>query len=164
MIVNHKNMPGKLIFAGGAWKWEGYIPALSTSFKRTRASLEACKTHGIKDVFTTAWGDDGADAGLYTVLPVFQLQAELGFKDSISEEELSDRLNTCTGADLKAFMLLETDDDIRSAHKYLLFQDPMLGMFDLNIPEGAGVKYEKAYKEIEKSHPAKMIINICLIP
>ena len=155
MIVNHKNMPGKLIFAGGAWKWEGYIPALSTSFKRTRASLEACKTHGIKDVFTTAWGDDGADAGLYTVLPVFQLQAELGFKDSISEEELSDRLNTCTGADLKAFMLLETDDDIRSAHKYLLFQDPMLGMFDLNIPEGAGVKYEKAYKEIEKIAPCQ---------
>jgi len=108
----------------------------------------------VQDVFTTAWGDNGADAGLFSLLPVFQLQAELGFHKDVSLERLSKRFKTCTGADLSDFMLLDMPDisyekkdgflhPHENPHKYLLFQDVLMGLFDRHVPKGTAEKYRE---------------------
>lgn len=140
MIKNHLALPGKTIFAGGAWKWTGYLPLTHVSIERTKTALTACANNGVKDVFITAWGDGGADASLFSVLPILQCQAELNFYGSITEKHLSRRLKTCAGAIFEDFMLLDPPD-VNLSNKYLLFQDVLLGLFDRHIPKGAAKAY-----------------------
>ena len=145
MIKNHLALPGKTIFAGGAWKWTGYLPLTRSSIERTKTALSACAANGVEDVFITAWGDGGADASLFSVLPVLQCQAELNFYDSVDDEHLGHRLKTCAGAVLEDFMLLDPPD-VNLSNKYLLFQDILLGLFDRHIPKDAA----KAYKALQE--------------
>jgi hexosaminidase len=154
MIKAHLALPARTVFAGGAWKWQGFLPSLKVSIKRTKAALKVCAKNGIKDVFTTAWGDDGSECGLFSLLPAFQAQAELGFYEDISEQWLEKRLKTCTGARLSDFAMLdmpdlpaEHDKGWFAPHKYLLYQDVLLGLFDRHIPKGIAARYAEFYEQ-----------------
>ena len=149
MLKLHRQISDRTVFAGGIWKWDGYLPYIRTSIDRTRTALEACTQNGICDVFTTAWGDDGADASLFSVLPALQAQAEFGFYEDVSEERLAQRLQTCTKAVLSDFMQMDMSDMASNGtknrcmnfHKYMLFQDVLMGLFDQHVPEGTQAWY-----------------------
>ena len=145
------SLPNELIFAGGAWKWSGYAPGLYYSLKVSRLALDACRRYGVKRIFTTAWGDNGSDASLYSMMPVVQLFAELGFNPGITEEELASRFAVCTGGDWADFLKLDLPDFVEgdpewaacNPSKYLLFNDPMTGLFDRHADESFDAYYEK---------------------
>ena len=59
MIKYHKQVDNPVIFAGGSWKWKGYCPSIKVSMDYTKEALLACDQEKVKDVFITAWGDDG---------------------------------------------------------------------------------------------------------
>lgn len=149
MLKLHQQVSKRTMFAGGAWKWNGYFPYIRASIDRTHAALEACVKNGVRDVFTTAWGDNGADAGLFTMLPALQAQAEFGFYDTLSPQQLARRLMTCTGAELSDFLLLDMSGEAEenagnrcvNSHKYMLFQDVLLGLFDAHVPKGTQNRY-----------------------
>lgn len=169
MLKLHQQVSGQTVFAGGAWKWNGYLPLNRTSIKRTKAALEACAENGVRDVFTTTWGDNGADASLYSVLPALQAQAEFGFGGFLSEQRLAERLKTCTGAVLSDFGLLDISEDkganagFANGHKYMLFQDVLLGLLDKHVPEGTQARYaelQSALKSIvQKGGPYRCLFE-----
>ncbi|MEG1996619.1 MAG: beta-N-acetylhexosaminidase [Oscillospiraceae bacterium] len=137
-IKKQMSLPNELIFAGGAWKWNGYATALYHSLDVSKLALSSCIEHGVQNVFATAWGDNGADASFFTILPVLQLFAEYGFNQDITKKELAQRLYTCTHADFFDFCNLDLPDFVEGVpkyasenpSKYLLFQDPLVGLFD----------------------------------
>ena len=74
MIAQHARMGQETIFAGGIWTWGGFLPHV----KRTEASMEiglrVCAKHHVNTVFTTLWGDDGAETNTLlasSMLPIF---------------------------------------------------------------------------------------------
>lgn len=144
-------LPNELIFAGGAWRWSGYATGLYYSLKVSRMALDACRRYGVKRIFTTAWGDNGSDAGFYSMMPVVQLFAELGFDPDITDEALSRRFRVCTGGEWEDFLKLDLPDFVegdpewpaRNPSKYLLFNDPLTGLFDRHADESFDVYYEK---------------------
>lgn len=148
MIKMHLDACKNTAFASGAWKWNGYFPYIRASLHRTQHGLMACRKNGVRDVFMTAWGDDGSDAALLTILPMVQQQAELNFYPEISEDELKERLKICTDADLEQFLLMDmstkTEDGFVSSnfHKYMLFQDVLLGLFDRHVPSEITDRYQ----------------------
>lgn len=157
MIREHQKLPCKTVFAGGAWKWSGYLPSTRRSMARSRAALQACLDQGVDTVFLTLWGDDGADASLFSVWPVVQLYAEQNFYREVDDKQLAARLKTCTGADLQDLLLLDVEnerDGLRecgnnSPGKYLLFQDVLMGLFDAHVPENAAVLYERMWRQLK---------------
>ena len=149
LIKNHKEV-SNTVFAGGAWKWMSFLPSITPSIRRTKTALNACAENGIREVFTTAWGDDGCDASIFSILPVIQVQAELCFNDSFDDEYLQRRFKTCTGGKLEDFNILdmpdlpkELNDGLLNPNKYLLYQDVLLGIFDCHMPDGISAKYSK---------------------
>ncbi len=104
VIQNHLSLTEHTMYACAAWKFRGFVPALSVSMERTKIALNACGKCGVKQVFTTAWADCGAEASFFSALPVYQLQAELNFAAEVSEETLKKRLKICTGAEYDDFM------------------------------------------------------------
>ena len=88
MLQKHAQFKAKTIFAGGIWTWCGPAADYRKTLAATLPALEECVKAGVKEVFATCWGDDGAECSLYTLqygLAIFwrvQLYRSLGRRRS----------------------------------------------------------------------------------
>ena len=156
-IRKHQDF-GKLpIFAGGIWTWAGITPNLNKTIVTTNAALKACKQEGIKEVFATMWGDNGGETNLFSALVGFQLFAEHSYSPDLKLERVKERFEFCTGGDYDAFIDLTNFDAIpeiaeenivlqSNPAKFLLWQDPLLGLFDRHIE---GMELFEHYSKLE---------------
>lgn len=141
MFKKHLLFKNEIGFAGGAWKWSGIVPALRHSHQVSKMALAQAKANGIQTVFTTAWGDNGAEASIFTILPTLCLYAEVSYSDEQVDEKVSDKLVALTGYSLDEYFTLSdpnvTPTGNQSPHvnpaKYLFFQDVLMGLFDYHV-------------------------------
>jgi hypothetical protein len=102
----------------------------------------------------TMWGDDGTECSIYSVLPVLLAAAKKGGKlpDGKAADEL---FKEVTGYTVEEFMLLDIanpgceGEKKNNLSKILLFNDPLLGVFDSLVPENAADYYEKAAEKLK---------------
>ena len=122
----------KTIFAGGVWKWGGWTPNLTKSFRDSKAALEACAETGVQEVIVTLWGDDGAEAPLDCVLPGMALfgVAQFGDADVANTEPFCRLLADCCVDTFEAMEKLDLipgmpDENLEGQvpHKLLLYGD-----------------------------------------
>ena len=157
MIRVHQQLSNKVIFAGGSWIWNGISPNYSKTFTCTRAGLAACKKYHLPEVFCTAWMDNGAETPVDAVLPGLVLFAHLGFHEDFDEKALAEEFHDVTGAGLFDFLELDALDslsqngqpnlDTDNPSKYLMYQDPLLGIFDRHI-EDLDLDTERYYQDL----------------
>lgn len=137
----HLKFNNEIAFAGGAWKWSGIVPAINHSHVVSKMGLKQAKENGVSTVFTTAWGDNGAEASIYTILPTLVLYGEISYSTDGIDEKVSSKLKALTGYTLEEFFLLcepnKTTTNNLVPHinpcKYLFFQDPLMGLFDYHV-------------------------------
>ncbi|OAB47922.1 beta-N-acetylhexosaminidase [Paenibacillus antarcticus] len=160
MLEKHKQLSDKIIFAGGAWKWMGFTPNNRFSHHTGVMAHNSCVKNGIRDVLLTAWGDNGAEASLFGILPSLQLWAELSYANRSDEDYLSERFMTCTGGVYADFMNLDIANLVPdnpapggssvNPPKYLLYQDILCGLFDKHIvPKTYAEHYRQAASMME---------------
>jgi len=147
-IQKHKQLGTIPIFAGGVWTWLGMCTHYERTFRCSEPALMMCKQEGVREVFVTAWGDNGAENNLRTALPALQFYAEHAYAPAPGEAKFKRRLLFCTGIPLETYQLIEDVDrlpgilndplDFSNASKYLLWQDVLLGLFDKHV-EGVPV-------------------------
>lgn len=137
----------KLGFAGGAWKWTGFAPHNAYSILTGQASIRSCREHGIESYTITCWGDDGAEASCFSVLPTFFRDTDFAY-ESIMEDRAFRKL---TGYDFEEFMkidlvnpYLEDGRVHNNSSKYLLYNDPLIGTFDSVVKEDTVERFEQA--------------------
>ena len=154
-----RSMAKKTMFAGGAWRWTGFIPHHKKTLETTLAALAACRKERIKEVIVTAWGDDGNEAPLYTCMFGLVLFAYLDCNAEYQEAEFSQYLKLYTGMGLDEWMrqgepdLFEgttgNDYDITPS-KYLLYQDPLGSKF-LHYVRTLTTDMDAVYTKLEKA-------------
>ncbi|MGG1515596.1 family 20 glycosylhydrolase [Paenibacillus oryzisoli] len=155
MMRKHKQLSENIVFAGGAWKWMGFAPNNQFSHHIGLLAHESCKANQIKEVLITAWGDNGAEASQFSILPSLQFWAELCYTGGAVEEALRERFATCTGGVYSDFMGLDAANLVPdnqapgvcsvNPSKYLLYQDIMYGLFDCHvIPEAYAHHYRRS--------------------
>ncbi len=152
MIENHKQLSKKTWFAGASWCWYGMIPYNRFTLESMVPAINACKNHGIKDVFFTMWGDDGAECSHFSQLPSLFYLAEYA-KGNTDEESIKKKFKRLSGIDFDEFMQIDCPNDVieykgrpRNPSKYMLYSDYFNGYWDCTVMEGAGKKY-KAFSE-----------------
>ena len=133
-----RTLTKKPMFAGGAWRWTGYIPHHKKTLETTLAAIEACRKERVKEVIVTSWGDDGSEAPLYTCMFGLVLYAYLDCHAEYREEEFAQYLKLYTGMGFNEWMRQGEPDlfegttgnnyDITPS-KYLLYQDPLGSKF-----------------------------------
>lgn len=111
-ITLHKKLGNPIVFAGGAWTWNGVAPAISKAFCTTWDALNACCDTGIEDVFCTVWMDNGAETPLITCLPVLALYGEFGFSRNPSCRQVAERFRFCFGKNWENYCLLDAFDNL----------------------------------------------------
>lgn len=130
----------EICFAGGIWRWMGYVPMYSKTFTATNAALSMCKKHKVSEIMATAWGDDGAETPIQTILPGLILYGEHCFGQPTDNVSISRRCKFLTGLSLEDFQTIEQLDLLpgcenpnlktRNPSKHILYQDLLLGAFD----------------------------------
>lgn len=175
MIKYHKQARNKIIFAGGSWRWKGFAPSIEKSMDYTKKALTACNEENIKDVFITAWGDDGSECSFFSVLPVLAETSVLNY-GNYSEEKIDSLLKAIAGDSLSDFLAMDLPDEpakkalapMYNPSKYFLYQDLLLGQFDSQVKD----EYSKNYQEFvgilkekaQKSHRYSYVyMNLCCL-
>ncbi|MFC4075816.1 beta-N-acetylhexosaminidase [Salinithrix halophila] len=160
-IAMHRRFGSDPVFAGGVWTWNGPAINYDKSFRTTDAALTACKETGIREVFATLWGDDGAETNMLSGLLGLQFFAEHGYADRVDRDQLYRRFALCVGAEAEDFLTLGRFDLLPGANredltpdnptKFLLWQDPLLGLFDRHV-EGIPVAsyYSNLSRDLER--------------
>ena len=151
MIKGHRQLTERLVFAGGAWTWRGFAPMNSFSIKATKAAFHACQNGGIKDVFLTMWGDDGAECSPFSVLPTLCYGACLA-QGITKMADVREKFQEWTGLRFDDFMLLDAPNQLEPQNttlhpaKYLLYADCFMSIFQ-NTEKA---EYAKTYAALSR--------------
>ncbi len=140
-------------FAGGAWKWVGFAPFNGFSEKTSIPAIAACKKADVNHFVVTSWGDNGAEASMFSVLPSLLFIASAFYEDDLCDQDAF--LYGLTHYSKKAWMDLDMlnhiypSRDIKTVNpsKYLLFEDLLLGDAHIKLHKNYKVSYE-SIKEI----------------
>lgn len=88
----HAKLGKEIAFAGGAWKWTGYTPDNDFSLYIAPMAHASCQKNQIKEVLITAWGDNGAEASTFAILPTLLAWSELAYHNNTDLAESHSRL------------------------------------------------------------------------
>ncbi len=136
MLRGHKQLCDRVVFAGGAWKWDGFAPQNAFSLRATKPAIAACVEEGVDSLLMTTWGDNGAEASPWSVLPVlcYAACAAQGITDMAS---IKAKFADCGGCAFDDFMLLDLPNRLTAApkfpvnpSKYQLYNDCFMGILD----------------------------------
>lgn len=153
MFRCHQKANREIWFAGGAWSWAGFSPKNHFSLWVTPAQLKLAEKYGVKNVFATCWGDDGAECAIFNMLPALLQYAELTY-DNADDATMEARSMDCFGLSFTDFCKIDLvgqsgtySDDAQHPYCYekpALYNDPMMGLMDWDIEKAnLGNKYAK---------------------
>lgn len=152
----HKKFGHIPVFGGGICTWTGaMVQNYNHTVKAADAGLTVCKEEGIRDVFTCIWNDNGGECNYLSVLPGLVRYAEHTYNKVTDSCDISARIKLFTGIDEEAWSTLCAIDCLdaslaplepQNPSKYLLWQDPLLGLFDRNAENIALEKHYSAIK------------------
>ncbi len=146
MLNAHLQITPNIAFAAGARKSNSLVPCNSFSIECAKHAFPACRASGIRDVFVTIWGDNGAEASLFGVLPTLQYWAELCWRGQAEDDVLRTAFSACTEGNWDDFLALGepvfTPDNPKpgriavNASKTLLYEDILTPLFSgqMDIP------------------------------
>ena len=150
MLKLHKDLTDKIIFAGGAWKWQGYAPFNRYTCETVFPALEACKLYGIKDVMLTSWGDDGGECSFNGLLGAFAVCAEKLYENPVEDGQTDKLCKWISGYTVKELFTLDlpniiVDREFNRSNpcKYLLFDDLFIGMYSDKSDDQTAAAYKK---------------------
>lgn len=139
-LYKHAQFGVPTVFAGGLWTWIGPAPSFPTAIGNTVPALTACMKAHIPLVLATAWGDNGGETNLTAALLGMQLYGEMTYTGVYDDAALRARFRRCCGADAQAFLdmsLLNAVPGMQghpcdpvNACKFLLYQDPLIQLFE----------------------------------
>ena len=157
MMDRHLKFKNDVVFAGGTWIWRGFAPFNKYSDFTTNLAFNACKVKGIKNVFLTMWGDDGAECSPFAALPALSFASDYAYNEENHERSFF----ALTGMSKEDYILLDSVNDVRAtAHhargvsKVALYNDPFLGIYDGSMKEGDGEFYKGVAEKINKAKSA----------
>lgn len=146
-IREHKRFGHTPAFAGGICTWTGaQVQNYEKTISATRPALAACKKESVREVFAAIWNDNGGECNYLSTLNGLQLWAELGWSDELDMAALKARTAFCCGTGYDALKDLCALDRVNGGEhalepqnpsKYLLWQDPLLGLFDAHVEDGS---------------------------
>lgn len=151
MIKGHLSFNNPVGFAGGVWTWSGFAPFNDKALKVTKAAMRACHKNNIDNIIMTLWKDNGGECSFYSVLPSL-LYARMAFDGITSLTEIKQRFKELFNLSFDDFTKLDTinhikgkteDFDVINQSKYMLYNDPFLGIFDSRVNKGDGNIYKQ---------------------
>lgn len=165
MLKKHLKLTTKVGFAGGAWKWTGFSPHNRYGIRCGQVALKACMDNKIESVVITAWGDNGAEASPFSILPTLYEDSVVAYQSSLQDNAFL----YLTGLSIDQFMKLDLPNPFQESGitnndsgKYLLYNDILLGTFDTIVTDAmirSFLNAKELLKDINKGSNYQYIFN-----
>lgn len=141
IMAQHQLFRAETAFAGGIFTWLGPVADLEKTLRASLVTLDACRECGIRRVIATMWGDDGAEGNLLsTGLYGLTAYAEYCWHGSFDQGLCDARFRAIAGCDAQAMWAMDRfnhlpgmtpgKDDTTNPVKQLLYEDPLLPLFE----------------------------------
>jgi len=150
-IARHRAMGKEPVFAAGIWMWNRFWAALPHSLGTVQAGMASARKNKLRNVFVTAWGDDGMECDPDSILPAVQSFAEECYTGG--SEDLAVHLRGSCALEASAWMIAseldalpEYGDPIKingNPAKWMLWHDPVLNFLDRQVPASAPHHYRQ---------------------
>jgi hexosaminidase len=127
-IARHRALGFEPVMASGVWTWARlwYDPALTEA--NAGACISACREAGVKELFFTLWGDDGAYCDFDSALAGLAFASEQACSREFNAKKLAARFKAVCRADYGAVRKVgELNGPVPGAA--ILWDDPLLGIF-----------------------------------
>ena len=118
-IDRHRAMGKEPVFAGGVWNWHVFWSNINRTIVDNDAAMSACKEKGLREVFTTAWADDGTEVAMLSMLPGLQHFADHGYRAEVSFEDLDKSFKGSCGDSITPWLEACKLDDAGNAGESL---------------------------------------------
>lgn len=144
-----------LYYTSGAITWLGVTPMNKYSIKQNSVAIRVCKEKGVKNYTVAIWGDDGAECSLFASLPTLAYVAAT----AKGEKNYKEKFEQMTGVAFDKFLRLDTPNEavkpaemfaFSQASRYMLYNDPLQGIYDSTVTEGDGEKYKSIALKLER--------------
>lgn len=157
MFRTHADFKNPTAFAGGIWTWTGYAPNQKFSLDSTEAAMRSMQEFSVDTAFFTLWGDGGKDCSYFASLPAIFAAARMA-QGIFDREAIAKEFEEKYGYSFAEMMDLElpniTEEEPSHYHdpcKYLLFNDPFIGIYDFTVGENFPQLFAEASQKLEKS-------------
>lgn len=154
MIKGHHQLSDRVVFGGGAWKWVGFAPHNDFGIRATKAAISACKEGGIREVFLTMWGDNGAECSSYSVLPTLCYAACIA-QGITKMADIKAKCYEWLGVKYDDLLLLDLPDQLEvikdgvaMPSKYFLYADCFASIFQNTEKAEYAEKYAKMARRL----------------
>ncbi len=127
MLEKHEGIDRHTIFAGGMWTWTGHYPELTYAVDCVKQGIDACRKHGVDEMFMTVWGNDGHECDTFTSLLGFAYVAEFCHKGEVSDEFVKERFSECCDGNFEAFWDMAQYHNRLEGQKYANYHRRFLG-------------------------------------
>ena len=160
-IKSHNRIRENTWYTGAFRTWNALTPRNKYSLQHIKAVMTACERNGVRDLFFAIWGNDGAECAKYAMLPSLFYAAQL-YKGITDEEQIHKAFEEKFGVSWEHFMLLDLPDSPNSrdlglytADKYLLYNDPFMGLMDSTLDGTEGEAYALCAQKLGQVPPDK---------
>jgi hypothetical protein len=127
-IRRHRDLGCEPLMASAIWTWHAFAYLARKSETAAGACLDACREAGVREIFFTMWGDQGAFCEFDTALAGLAFAAERAYGgcDAAANDRLASRYAAVCGADYELVRTAGTISDLSNNPVALLWDDPLL--------------------------------------
>ena len=142
-IGRHRAMGHEPVMGSGVWTWSQLWYNYKATEANAGACIDACRSEGVKELFFTMWGDDGAYCDFDSALAGLTWTAERAFATGKPEPaRLAARFRAICCSDYAKVRGAGDLNDYCSPA--LLWDDPIIGIFaNEGLPPAAYPTWEK---------------------
>lgn len=156
MMKKHLKIGNDVQFAGGAWKWTGFLPDNEFSIQNTRPAVRMAKKNGIRTFFLTGWGDNGGECSVFAVLPALYYFSRLNFDLPTQGEEFEKEFALLSGMSYNDFLGIEQPNRAGgtvgarkpNVSKYYLYNDYFMGIMDSVLCGGEAQRFAQSAQKL----------------
>ena len=146
-------------FAAGIYSWQTFVADNDLGLRKLKPGIDACIKCGIDDVLVTSWGDDGAEASRFSILPTLCAYAEYIYTRQLTHCDKICKVlfnytfrEFCDIGIVNRYLDLDTITHTNvfygNCAKYMLYNDLLYGINDNNVPIDAKERSMKNYREL----------------
>jgi hypothetical protein len=127
-IGKHEQISGTPLMGSGVWTWRKlwYDPEITEA--TVRPCIAACQKSGVKELFFTLWGDDGAFCDIDSAFAGLTWSLELAVHGEIRVADLLRRYRAVFGADYQFDLLAAKINETLNPFS-VLADDPLLATY-----------------------------------
>lgn len=159
ILAYHYMLTDDVVFAGGALTFSGFAPLNTVSEARLDSAIKSVIECGCNDFLLTNWGNGGGECHCLNAASTLLFVAER-LSGNSDKNQLNERAKSIFGntyEELKSIEIIdrtslidENKDVVKNPSKYLLYNDPLLGIMDAHVRAEMKSAYLENSKELKK--------------